>query len=94
MTRFLKSEERPEGHKLEDILMTLRADIIKRCDRISMDRRPEAIRVLNNNVRILELMSESIELAIDSTRTLDKAFGPSRADVGGPPRIGTDEEAA
>ena len=67
MTRFLQSDDRPEGHKLEDILLTLRSDIIKRCDRISMDRRPEAIHVLNNNVQILKLMSEAIELALVAT---------------------------
>lgn len=96
MTRFLQSEERPEGHKLEDILLTLRSDIVKRCDRISMDRRPEANKVLNNNIQILKLMSEAIELALDSTHTLDKAFGPSRAGMGGDPRIGVlkDDKAA
>ncbi|MBF18448.1 MAG: histidine kinase [Hirschia sp.] len=95
MTRFLQSDDRPEGHKLEDILLTLRSDIIKRCDRISMDRRPEAIHVLNNNVQILKLMSEAIELALDSTRTLDRSFGKSHAGEGGKPRIGVlDEDAA
>ncbi len=94
MTRFLQSEDRPEGHKLEDILLTLRSDIIKRCDRISLDRRPEAIKVLNNNIQILELMSEAIALAMDSTKTLDKAFGPSSATTGCPPRTGSEEEAA
>lgn len=94
MTRFLQSEEHPEGHRLEDILLTLRSDIIKRSDRISMDRRPEAIHVLNNNIRILELMSEAIELAMDSTTTLDRAFGKSRVAQGGAPRIGMADDAA
>ncbi|MEM6626568.1 MAG: histidine kinase [Pseudomonadota bacterium] len=94
MTRFLQSEERPEGHKLEDILQTLRADVLKRCDRISMDRRPEAREVLDNNIQILGHLTDAIELALASTATLDKAFGKSRAGTGGPPRIGASEDEA
>ena len=95
MTRFLCSDEHPEGYKLEDILLILRADIIKRSDRIAMDHRPEALRVLNNNIKILELLSNSIELSLDSTKTLDRAFGKSKALHGGAPRIGVpDEDAA
>lgn len=88
MTRFLRSEERPEGYKLEEILTVIRADVLKRCELIAMDHRPEALHVLNNNIAILQHMTECVNLALDSTRTLDKAFGPSQAEKGGPPRIG------
>jgi hypothetical protein len=88
MTRFLRSEERPEGYKLEEILIAIRADILKRCELISVDPRPEALHVLNNNIIILQHITECVNLALDSTRTLDKAFGPSQAEKGGPPRIG------
>jgi len=44
--------------------------------------------VLRNNTKILDLLGEAIDLATDSTQTLDKAFGPSQAAKGGPPRIG------
>jgi hypothetical protein len=41
-----------------------------------------------NNMKILGLLSEAIALSLDSTRVLDRAFGPSQAAHGGPPRIG------
>ena len=53
------------------------------------DTRPEAQLVLSNNIKVLEHLSEAIKLAESSTHILDKAFGPSQASQGGPPRIGT-----
>jgi hypothetical protein len=86
MTRFLVSDENPDGYKLEDILTVLRADVLKRCNKISLDDRVEAQHVLANNMQVLQYLTQAIELAKDSTHTLDKAFGPSAK--GGPPRIG------
>ncbi len=88
MTRFLISKENPEGHKLEDILKAIRKDILTRCTKIVDDQRAEAAHVLDNSMKILNLLSDAIHLAEDSTTTLDKAFGPSAAAGGGPPRIG------
>ncbi len=88
MTRFLISEENPKGSRLEDILTAIRRDVIVRCGKIVDDSQPEARQVLDNNMRILGLLSEAIGIAEDSTRVLDKAFGRSRAVSGGPPRIG------
>ncbi|MFB3135169.1 MAG: hypothetical protein ACE1Y3_05495 [Rhodospirillales bacterium] len=88
MTRFLISKENPEGYKLEDILRALRKDILIRCTKIVDDQRTEAAHVLDNNMKILNVLSDAIHLAEDSTTTLDKAFGPSAAAEGGPPRIG------
>ena len=93
MTHFLRSDKKPEGHKLEDLLMQLRADILHRCEAIASDTRPEALHVMSNNMKILAHLSESITLALDSTRVLDKSFGPSQAAQGGPPRIGKTEAA-
>ncbi|WP_227421443.1 hypothetical protein [Pacificispira spongiicola] len=90
MTHFLVSEERPDGHKLEEVLRIVRKDVLIRCTKITDDTRPEAQHVLANNVKILGLLSEAIALGEDSTRVLDKAFGPSQAAKGGPPRIGTE----
>lgn len=90
MTRYLVSEENPEGSKLEEILTSIRKDILMRCTKIVDDNRPEAQQVFRNNTKILELLGESIDLATDSTQTLDKAFGPSQAAKGGPPRIGSE----
>jgi len=88
MTHFLVSDENPAGHKLEDLLCNLRADIINRCNKITNDQRPEAMAVLANNVKILEHLTESIHLATESTKMLDRSFGPSTAEQGGPARIG------
>jgi len=88
MTRFLVSEDNPSGRKLEDILLQLRADVLARASKISDDHRPEALHVMANNVKVLEHLTAAIELSQDSTRLLDRAFGPSEAAKGGPPRIG------
>lgn len=93
MTHFLRSEKKPDGHKLEDLLMQLRADILHRCEVIAADTRPEALHVMSNNVKILGHLSLAIDAALDSTRMLDRSFGPSQAAQGGPPRIGKAEAA-
>ena len=93
MTHFLRSEKNPAGHKLEDLLMQLRADMLQRCEVIASDTRPEALHVMANNVKVLGHLSEAITLALDSIRVLDRSFGPSQAAQGGPPRIGKVEAA-
>lgn len=88
MTRFLVSDENPGGYRLEDILTVLRADVLKRTSKIALDERPEAQLVVSNNMEVLQLITRAIVLAKDSTKTLDKAFGPTKAFEGGPPRVG------
>ncbi|MBC8339807.1 MAG: histidine kinase [Rhodospirillales bacterium] len=88
MTHFLVSDTNPDGSKLEDILRVIRNDILIRCTKISDDMRPEAQQVLQNNVKILDQISQSIVLAENSTQILDKAFGPGTED--GSPRIGSE----
>jgi len=88
MTRFLSSDSNPDGYKLEDILTAIRRDVVKRCDLIADDHRTEANHVLENNIQVLKLLSDAIKLAEDSSFTLDRSFGPSKAAEGGPPRIG------
>lgn len=85
MTNFLVTDENPEGYKLEDILTAIRNDIVLRATRIMDDRRPEATAVMDNNIKILGHLAESIALAANSSEILDRAFGPSNPDV---PRIG------
>lgn len=87
MTHFLLSDENPDGFKLEDILRTLRKDVLKRCTKIADDGTDVAHQVLDNNVHILSLLTEAINTAEDSTQILDKAFGRP---VTGQPRIGTE----
>ena len=89
MTHFLVSEEKPDGHRLEDLLRIVRKDFLLRCTKITDDTRPEAQLVLSNNIKVLEHLSEAIKLAESSTHILDKAFGPSQSSQGGPHRIGT-----
>jgi len=89
MTRYLVSDENPTGHRLEDVLHALRAEILHRCTKITSDAAPQARQVLSNNIQVLALLGEAIERAEDSSRILNEAFGPSRAAAGGPPRIGS-----
>lgn len=86
MTHFLITEDKPDGYRLEDILGLVRKDMLTRALKIADDKRPEAQHVMRNNMKILDLISQSIALAEDSTRVLDKAFGSNAK--GGPPRIG------
>jgi hypothetical protein len=88
MTRFLASEINPEGFKLEELLLSLRRDVIMRTEKIVDDPRPEARLVLDNNVRILQLLTDALHLAEASTAALLRSFGPSQAAKGGEPRIG------
>ena len=85
MTQFLKTDEKPDGYRLEEILSVIRKDIVKRAEKIIDDERLEAKQVLENNIKILGLITECIKTAEDSTRILDKAFGPHQV---GQPRIG------
>jgi len=85
MTHFLVTDDNPGGYKLEDIMKIIRKDIFLRTTKILEDDRPEAQSVIDNNVKILSLLSEAIDAAEDSTAILRKSFGPSRD---GKPRIG------
>jgi hypothetical protein len=85
MTHFLVTSENPKGHKLEDILAMIRKDILTRTLNIADDPRTEARQVMQNNMKILGLISEAIALAENSTQILAKAFGPSKP---GKSRIG------
>ena len=85
MSRFLVTDENPEGYKLEDILGAIRNEMFERATKIMDDKRPEAVAVMNNNIKILNHLAESIALAENSTMVLDKAFGQRDPAM---PRIG------
>lgn len=85
MTHFLVTEENPKGSKLEDIFRKIRSDIVRRQVKIIDDESVAAQKVIKNNVLILNMLTECIALADDSTKTLDQAYGKS----GSSPRIGT-----
>lgn len=83
-TTFLVTPDNPQGWKLEDILAEVQRDIIRRTQKIIDDERPEARKVLTNNIEILNLLSQCVDKAEDSTRVL-KSLGPHQD---GQPRIG------
>jgi hypothetical protein len=84
-TTFLRTTDNPNGWTIEDLLTVVQNDMIIRCQKIVGDARPEARAVLNNNVEILGMLTKCIEKAQDSTRVLNRAFGPHKD---GEPRIG------
>ena len=85
MTQFLAPDEHPQGFKLEEILAVIRKDVLTRATKIVDDDRPEACRVLENNLKIIQLLSEGIKLAEESSQVLTRSFGPHQD---GEPRIG------
>jgi hypothetical protein len=88
MTRFLASEMNPDGFPLEDLLLMLRRDVLVRSEKIVDDPRPEARTVLENDIRILQLLTDALRLSEASTALLNRSFGPSHSSHGGEPRIG------
>ena len=70
MTKLLVSETNPKGYTTETVLGLIRTDIIARLQKHAGDPRKEAKTVLDNNIRILQLLGEAIALAEVNTRTL------------------------
>ena len=85
MSQLLVTEENPSGYRLEDILSAIRKDMVLRATKIVDDDRPQARQVLANNIKILDMLTQCIDLAEESTQMLDKSFGPHKE---GEPRIG------
>lgn len=86
MSHFLADDRHPDGHRLEDILGTLRNDLIRRMTLLLEDERAEARQVLENDIRILEHVTSGMRLAEESSKLLHRSFGPPTP---GQPRIGT-----
>ncbi|HVM82588.1 MAG TPA: hypothetical protein VMW18_01770 [Candidatus Binatia bacterium] len=70
MTKILVSEQNPKGYTTEMVLAIIRQDIIARLQKYAGDPRKEARQVLENNIRILQLLGEAVTLAEANTRTL------------------------
>lgn len=70
MTKLLVSANLPNGRTTEDVLSTMRADIIERIGGYAAKPTPEQKRVLANNIRILGLLEEAIRLAEDNSKIL------------------------
>ena len=86
MTHFLATKENPSGYRLEDLLSAVRRDLIMRTTKIVDDDRTQARQVLENDIRILGLLSECVRVAEESSQILQHAFGPHKD---GEPRIGS-----
>ena len=82
MTKLLVSDDNPNGAKLEDILRILRNDIIARCNVSVETHERETEKVVANNMRILNLLTECIDLAEASTDILVQAYGVEQAAKG------------
>lgn len=76
MDPYLVAETMPRAHRLDDILMILREHLCSRSLAFADNRLPEAKQVMRNNMRVLELLTEAIELAQESNRLLNRSFGP------------------
>jgi hypothetical protein len=70
MTKLLVSEVNPKGYTTEVVLGLIRTDIVSRLQKYAGDPRKEARLVLDNNIRILQLLGEAIALAESNTKTL------------------------
>ncbi|MFD1624924.1 histidine kinase [Azospirillum griseum] len=73
MTVLLRSAANPGGSTTEQILKTVRADVIERMQGYAADPRPEIARILAHNIRILGLLTEAIELAEANTKILSSS---------------------
>lgn len=82
MTKLLVSDDNPTGAKLEDVLRNVRNDIIARCQLSVAIHDRDTEKVVANNMRILNLLTECIELAENSTQILIQAYGVEQAAKG------------
>jgi hypothetical protein len=82
MTNLLISDDNPNGAKLEDVLRILRKDIIARCHLSVAVHDKDTEKVVANNMRILNLLTECIDLAESSTDILVQAYGVEQAAKG------------
>ena len=82
MTKLLVSDDNPNGAKLEDVLRVVRNDIIARCHLSVAVHERETEKVVANNMRILNLLTECIDLAETSTDILVQAYGVEQAAKG------------
>ncbi|MEQ8354355.1 MAG: hypothetical protein RH942_02360 [Kiloniellaceae bacterium] len=70
MTKHLVSQDNPEGKRTEDLLAEIRAEILTRMANYGDDPRPEAKTVMENNLKIAQLLTDAIHLAEVNTNTL------------------------
>lgn len=86
MSTILMGPTNPTGHKLEDLLDKLAAEVMAKSEKIANDARPVARQVLRNNQQIIGLLTQAAALQRDSYDKLD-AMAPNEGPTG-TPRIG------
>ena len=68
---------------IEEILSGIRNDMMVRATKIMADTRPEARKVLENNLRILQLLTESISVVSDVGEDLIETWLYGRVIIAG-----------
>lgn len=76
MNPYLVTDTIPKAHRLDDILIVLREDLVRRSVALADNHLPEAKHVMGNNMKVLELLTKAIELTQDSNKLLNRSFGP------------------
>lgn len=86
MKPILMSAANPDGHKLEDLLAAVRAEIDAKSKRLSQDPRPEAQMIIKSNARINGMLLAAEGVQRNTMRELDR-LGPDKGPRG-PSRLG------
>ncbi|MGF1592595.1 MAG: hypothetical protein ACFCUW_04905 [Kiloniellaceae bacterium] len=68
--KHLVSQDNPKGRRSEEILSEIRAEILVRVANYGDDPRPEAKAVMENNLKIAQLLTDAIHLAEANTNKL------------------------
>lgn len=86
MKPILMSRDNPTGHKLEELLQTVRNEVADKCLSLAHDPSYTAQVVLRNNRRIMDLLYEAENVQRESLLELDR-LGPDQGPTG-KPRVG------
>lgn len=87
---ILMSADNPNGAKLEELLVVLQQEVMAKTVKIMGDPRKEAKAVVQNNLKIIELLKEA-EVAQRTSMNILGMVGPNQG-PGGKPRIGLTED--
>jgi len=72
--KHLVSHDNPDGKRSEELLTEIRAELLVRMASYGDDPRPEAKSVMENNLRIAQLLTEAIHLAEANTNKLGEVL--------------------
>jgi len=72
--KYLVSHDNPDGKRSEELLTEIRAELLVRMASYGDDPRPEAKSVMENNLRIAQLLTEAIHLAEANTNKLGEVL--------------------